>query len=87
MELKESIRKKLTRTQADIGNLDYFTTMENRLKSLAKCQANIIENKTFENTCHPYLNVIGLMTRCLDTQPVVDEVNEDPNSVRSEETV
>ena len=42
-ELKESIQRNLTRSKDDVEALDIFKTVENRLASLAKNQACIIE--------------------------------------------
>ena len=54
VELKERASRKFTRAQADIGSLDCFKTVENRLRTLAKTQAKIIEESTVENKKHSY---------------------------------
>ena len=66
VELKECASRKFTRSQDDIGSLDCFKTVENRLRSLAKTQAKIIEERTVENKKHPYPAVLELMAGCLD---------------------
>ena len=74
VELKELASQKLTRSQSDIGNLNCFKTVENRLRSLTKSQANIIDSSTVGNTKHPYPVVLEVMAGCLENQLVVDEV-------------
>ena len=72
VELRETAARKLTRCQSDMGDLACLKTVENRLKSLAKYQAKIIENRTINNTDHPYPKILELMSKCLDAQLVVD---------------
>ena len=78
VELKELASQ--IRSQSDIGDLNCFKTVENRLRSLAKSQANIIESRTVGNTKHPYPAGLEVMAGCLDNQLVVDEVAKDRNS-------
>ena len=80
VELKESASRKFTRSRADIGSLDCFKTVENRLRSLAKTQAKIIEERTVENQKHPYPAILELMAGCLDAQLIVDEICKDSAS-------
>ena len=72
-ELKESIQRNLTRSQDDIGALDTFKSVENRLTSLAKNQASIIEKRIVSSKDHPYPKVIDVMDDCLDLQLIVDQ--------------
>ena len=77
VELRESMTRKLTRSQTDIGDLQCFTTVQNRLKSLAKNQAKIIEKRTIDNADHPYPEILDVMSKCLDMQSIVDNFTEE----------
>ena len=66
VELKEKLLRKLTRSQDDIGDLDAFKTVQNRLASLARYQAKIIERRTINNVDHPYPGILDDMAECLD---------------------
>ena len=51
--------------------------MHNRLTSLAKFQADIIEKRTVQNSDHPYPKVIDVMAECLDLQELDDHYNDE----------
>ena len=56
-----------------LGHQDDFTTIKNRLSSLASAQAKIIKKRTLDNKDCPFPPILDSMCNCLDLSLLLDE--------------
>ena len=58
--------RRALRSTADEGDMTNFITVRNRLQSLSKNYAQLIESRVLQNEKHPYPSVIKSMAGCFD---------------------
>ena len=74
---------RMTRNKSDIGQENYWLTIQNRLTSLCKYQADHIENRTVNNEEHPFSGIISSMENCFDIQKMVSASKEEDFDITS----